>query len=277
MSDVFVSYSRWDRKANKVIDRLLDDLRAAGVELWLAPDSVAAGTDFSVAIETALSQAQALLVLYGSRSPKARGLERELESAVLRGLPVYCVQIEDGVYPQMPAALAAYPQFALYENYEAVLRQLLEELPAAPQVERKRDQAKPTAPRSKGYVFISYAERDSAFVTQLRQFLKERGYGYWDYQDSDRNYHTQLFLELEEVIQGAAATISVLSPDWKQSKWAAKEYIFSEEVGVPVFLVMAREMGPTLVTAGIAYIDFTRDPAAGFARLDRELNKKGLI
>jgi TIR domain len=136
---------------------------------------------------------------------------------------------------------------------------------------------KAQAPKSKGYVFISYAQEDTEFVEALRHFLKERGYGYWDYQDSDRNYHTRLFIELEDVIKGAAATLSVLSPDWKKSQWAAKEYLFSQEVGTPVFLLMARAMGPTLVTAGYTYIDFARDMDGGFSKLDKELRRKGLI
>ena len=136
---------------------------------------------------------------------------------------------------------------------------------------------KPEKPKSKGYIFISYAEEDTEFVTALRQFLKERGYGYWDYQDSDRDYHTQLALELEDVIQNASATLSVLSPDWKRSTWAAKEYLFSEQVGTPVFLLMAREMGATLVTAGVPYIDFVHNSEKGFEKLDKELRRKGLI
>lgn len=86
-----------------------------------------------------------------------------------------------------------------------------------------------------------------------------------------------MFLELESIIREASATLSILSPDWKRSKWTPKEYMFSEEVGTPVFLLMARQMGPTLVTAGIPYIDFTKDEQRGFDKLDRELRRKGLI
>jgi hypothetical protein len=40
---------------------------------------------------------------------------------------------------------------------------------------------------------------------------------------------------------------------------------------------MARPTPPTLVIAGVPYIDFTQNVDAGFARLDRELRRKGLI
>ncbi|MBK8024635.1 MAG: toll/interleukin-1 receptor domain-containing protein [Chloroflexi bacterium] len=170
------------------------------------------------------------------------------------------------------------PIFTLMDGYDVGLRRLIASLPESVKQNALRSAAQAeAAPKSRGYVFISYAEEDSDFVDTLRDFLGVKGYGYWDYQASDRNFHTQLFLELEEVIKNAAATLSVLSPDWKKSTWTAKEYIFSEEVGTPVFLLMSREMGPTLVTAGVPYIDFTRDELVGFERLDRELRRKGLI
>ena len=130
--------------------------------------------------------------------------------------------------------------------------------------------------QTKGYVFISYAETDLDFVEKLRSFLAANGYGYWDYNESERDYHSQLFLELEAVILNAAATLSVLSPAWKQSIWSVKEYLFSDEVGTPVFLLRAKELGPTLVIAGMPYIDFVVDPARGFDKLERELERKGL-
>ncbi len=48
------------------------------------------------------------------------------------------------------------------------------------------------------------------------------------------------------------------------------------EVGVPVFLLRVRNPGPTLVIAGLPYIDFTQDRPAGFKKLERELSRKGL-
>jgi hypothetical protein len=53
--------------------------------------------------------------------------------------------------------------------------------------------------------------------------------------------------------------------------------MFSQEVDTPVFLLMAREMGPTLVTMGVPHIDFTADSQQGFEKLDRALRRKGLI
>jgi hypothetical protein len=123
---------------------------------------------------------------------------------------------------------------------------------------------------------LSYCDADTDFVSELREFLLMRGYAYWDYAESDRDYQAQLFLELEHVIQDAAATLSILSPSWKHSEWAVKEYIFSTEIGTPVFLLHAKRIGPTLVIAGVPYIDFVGSRPSGFKKLEHELNRKGL-
>ena len=276
---VFVSYSRWDRRNNPIIDQVLDALRAAGVRLWLAPDSVPAGADWQGAIEAAQELASAHIALISRRIRRATGMQREITRSSRLGLPFVAVLLDEDIADPdnqlLPDLAIESDPIALYSDFAAAIEQIVDRLPDAVRSSRpKRDHA--PAPRSKGYVFISYAQEDTEFVARLRQFMRERGYGYWDYQDSERNYHTQLFLELEEVIRNATATLSILSPDWKRSQWTVKEFLFSIDVETPVFLLMARDMGPTLVTAGIPYIDF-KNPDKGFTDLERALRAKGLI
>lgn len=106
--------------------------------------------------------------------------------------------------------------------------------------------------------------------------MGERGYAYWDYEKSDREYHTQLYLELEEAIARAKAVLCVLSPAWRSSAWTVKEYLYAQEVGTPTFLLRARMIPPTLVLAGIQFIDFVADRPKGYERLQRELTRKNL-
>lgn len=281
MGYLFVSYSRWDRKENPVVDRLLNDLRTAGVNLWLVPDDVPPGVDWKQAKPQGLKGADGVLFLFGRPLSKTKLIADEIRTAQQSGLPVYVVVINERGMREVPHHADQFkgmPIIPIQDDYEAGLRKLIDALPPSD----KRDVVRSvneiaSKPQSRGYIFISYTEEDTPFVVRLREFLAEKGYGYWDYQDSDRNYHTQLFLELEDVIENASATLSVLSPDWKKSPWTAKEYLFSEQVGTPVFLLMARMMEPTLVIAGVPYIDFTTNEAKGFERLDRELRRKGLI
>jgi hypothetical protein len=272
----FVSYSRHDRRADEAIDLLLDALRSAGLNLWLAPDSVPAGSDWQHTVTQAVERADAVIAIVTRRIVKATGMRREIAQAVELGIPVIAVSYGTVPEANLPEALygAAFIPL-LPEDISQTVREIAARVPAG--IRDGAPAPSEVPPRSRGYVFISYAEEDTAFVQQLRAFMQERGYGYWDYQDSERNYQVQLFIELEEVIRNATATLSVLSPDWKKSQWAVQEYLYSREVNVPVFLLMARPMEPSIVIAGLPYIDFTRDQDEGFDRLDRELKRRGLI
>ncbi len=285
MGYVFISYIYRDFK---FVNVLVDELQKAGVRAWLDAREIKPGVEWGDAIVEALKDADAVISVVSIDSVRQGYIQAELKRALFLKKPVIPVTIDESGKRKLPDYLrdlqpidardpdneAAVKDRRDAKLSEDALKDILARLPESVQSSKP---LKPQTPKSKGYVFISYAQEDTEFVESLRQFLKERGYGYWDYQDSDRNYHTQLFLELEEVIKGAAATLSVLSPDWKKSQWAAKEYLFSQEVGTPVFLLLAREIGPTLVTAGYTYIDFSHGMDSGFTKLDKELRRKGLI
>lgn len=268
MAQVFISYSRRD---SEFVDRLETDLRAAGIETWVDRARIEAGDGWVGRIQDAIVSSSAMLYIASPEALNSAWVNDELYYALTRGKLILPVIYRTEV---MPLILARYQGIDFRQSYQEGLDRLIEALhqfvvPGTPLT--------PAAARSKGYVFISYAEQDSEFVSGLRGFLKDKGYAYWDYQESDRDYHKQLSHELEEIIQGAAATLSILSPDWKRSKWVPKEYMYSEEVGVPVFLLRFRDMGPTLAIAGVPYIDFVEDVQAGFTKLDHELRRKGLI
>lgn len=287
MGYVFISYLYRDFK---FVSLMVEELEKEGVRVWLDAREIKPGADWGSAITEAIQAADAIIFVASADSTISRleYLRADLRGAVSMAKAIIPVAVDDVGLRSLPDELKELQPIDARHRHNAIgikdnkppqlpesaLKAILERLPDSVQSNKP---VKPQAPKSKGYIFISYAQEDTEFVTSLRQFLKERGYGYWDYQDSDRNYQTQLFLELEEVIKGAAATLSVLSPDWKKSQWAAKEYLFSQEVGVPVFLLMARDMGPTLVTQGYTYIDFSRDISSGYTKLDKELRRKGLI
>ncbi len=266
---VFISYSREDRA---FVDRLSQDLRSGGVTTWQDTKEIAAGANWRLAIEASLRRASALLYVASARSVNSQWMLKELEAVFSRGARIIPVVVDDQGEHGLPDFLRAFQWVDFRHGYEAALAQLL----AALQPLRTESPAEPRTEQAKGYVFLSYAEEDASFVDDLKEFLKQRNYGYWDYRESDRDYHADLYLELESIIQEAAATLSFLSPEWKRSRTAVKEYYFSLEVGVPVFSLRVRNPGPTLAVAGIPYIDFSQDHRAGFTRLERELSRKGL-
>jgi hypothetical protein len=91
-------------------------------------------------------------------------------------------------------------------DYDSALRNLL----AALEPFRREQPLATSKKKTKGYAFLSYAEEDAEFVDELKGFLAKRGYSYWDYRESDRDYQQDLYLELEGVIAEASATLSFL-------------------------------------------------------------------
>lgn len=266
---VFISYSREDRA---FVDRLSKDLRLGGIKTWQDTTEIAPGENWREAIEQSLRQASAMLYVASARSATSLWMSKELQAVFSRGARVIPLIVDDQGERDLPAFLRAFQWVDFRASYKEALAQLLVAL-------RQFQAAQPIAPakqQAKGYIFLSYAEEDASFVDDLKGFLKQRNYGYWDYRESDRDYHQDLYLELEGIIKDAVATLSFLSPDWKRSRTAVQEYHFSMEIGIPVFLLRVRDPGPTLVIAGLPYIDFTEDHGSGFKRLEKELVRKGL-
>jgi hypothetical protein len=267
---VFISYSRQDRD---FVDRLSEDLRAEGVTPWIDVEHILPGSNWEKALVAAVEEASALIYVISQRSVKSRFMAAEVQHAVTRGKPVFPVLVEHVSAGDLPPVVRDIQWADFRSSYEGGFKSLVAALGIEPGSRR------PVPPRenvSKGYAFLSYAEEDADFVEDLKDFLRGKGYAYWDYQESPRDYHAQMFLELEGIIIEAEATLSVMSESWKHSRWAMKEYFFSEEVGTPVFLLRAKSMSPTLAVAGLTFIDFITDLAAGFTKLDRELARKGL-
>lgn len=69
--------------------------------------------------------------------------------------------------------------------------------------------------------------------------------------------------------------LCIISPSWKRSKWTPREFLFAEEIGKPVFLLRAKKLEPTLLIAGLSYIDFSQDASTGYQELNRELISRG--
>lgn len=267
---VFISYSRKDLS---IVEELTKALQQKGLRVWRDLEMISPGASWMQEIEKGLKGASALIYVRSQHSAHSEFLNSEVQLFLNQGKPIIPIIIDDAAVESMPPPLRSFQWLDLRHGFYRVVDRIVEalrgEVTIGALVQRKAQQ-------SKGYVFISYTEEDADFVEQLKLFMKERGYAYWDYSESDRDYHSQLFLELESVIKEAVATLSVLSEAWKRSKWTVKEYFFSEEVGIPVFLLRAKKIGPTLAIAGIPYIDFVPDVQNGFVKLDKELKRKNL-
>ncbi len=266
---VFISYSRRD---NDFVNQLSYDLNKAGIAVWRDIENIQPGANWQQEIQKYLLQATVLLYIVSENSAKSFWIQNELRAVLNRKIKIIPIILDDIGAHSLPTILKEIQWVDFRDDYHKAFELLKEILHFL----RKENPESSPERKSKGYVFLSYAEEDTQFVSSLKKFFAKKGYAYWDYQESDRDYHRDLYLELEGVISEAKGTLSILSPAWKLSQTAIKEFHFSVEVGVPVFLIKAREMGPTLVIAGIPYIDFTQDMEEGFNKLDKELKRKKL-
>ena len=271
--NIFISYSRDDRA---FVERLSGDLRRFGLDTWVDVENIEPGSRWDKALNRALQESTALIFVLSQNMVESRWVLAELQHFASAGSKaIFPVIIENIDSSQVPAAIRDIQWADFRHSYDHGLRTLLWAFgidPAAAPTEKAR------SPKSvsKGYAFISYTLEDDEFVTALREFLGENGYAYWDYDESDRDYGAQFLLELESRIKEATITLSIVSPSWKQSRWAVREFLYSEQVRTPVFLLKAREVEPTLAIADMTPIDFTSDKASGFSKLERELARKGL-
>lgn len=271
--NIFISYSRDDRP---FVERLSGDLRRFGLETWVDIENIKPGSRWDEELDRALQESNALIFVLSQNMVESRWVLAELQHFASAGnKAIFPVIIEDIDSTQVPAAISGIQWADFRHSYDHGLKTLLGAFGVDPSAVPTEAAPSPKSV-SKGYAFISYTSEDDGFVTSLREFLRENGYAYWDYDESDRDYGAQFLLELESRIKEAAITLSIVSPSWKQSRWAVREFLYSEQVRTPVFLLKAREVEPTLAIADMTPIDFTSDKASGFSKLERELARKGL-
>lgn len=266
---VFISYSRHDRG---FVERLSAALRSAGVRTWTDVENISAGANWQAEIEKGLLQATVLLYVSSQNASTSKWMEQEL-GAFIRGSGRVIPIVIDSEGANLLPPLLRQIQWADFRfDFETALRLLLKGIHS---IQGSAPIAAPQ-PISKGYVFISYAAEDASFAGELKTYLKKRGYSFWDFRESERDYQVHYTLELEGVITNAEATLSVISPDWKRSPTSLQELHFSKEVRTPIFLLRVRDPGPTLALAGMTFIDFTGSHKDGFVRLDGEMKRSGL-
>ncbi len=265
---VFISYSLQDRS---FVEKLVHDLRSAGIETWNDINQISAGENWQKAVVRGMKQASAMLFILSKHSIESNRMAFELGVCHhINGITIPVIIDDEGKDNNYTSGNQMVDFRGDYDTgLESLKKCLIEIVGSGPPLSSEKH-------KIKGYVFLSYAEEDTVFLGELRKFLGNHGYAYWDYAESDRDYHAQFFLELESVIRDATATLSILSPSWKQSQWTIKEYLFSEEINTPVFLLKANEIGPTLAIAGMPYIDFIKNREIGFDKLAKELRRKGL-
>jgi hypothetical protein len=277
---IFISYASRDQNR---AEEICLHLESSGIRCWITPRDIRPGSSWGDEIIAALRSSAAVLVVLSPESNRSAHVAREVSVAIEHRLIVLPVLIERfEISGEMEILIGNLQSIILYgDGRPTGLDRIAHTLAIlAPQAEQSEPPVHQRSQESdtKGYVFISYDRHSSDFVLRLKDILKRRKYAYWDYKESERDYHNALYKELEEKIENAQAFMSVVTDSWRESEWPAAEYIYAKEAKVPVFVIQAVRLArpfPIIINQQTR-IDMASDFEIGASVLEHELDKKGL-
>ena len=90
--DVFVSYPHQDKPT---AEATCSALEAAGVRCRIAPRDIAPGADWAASIVDAIDQCRVMVLIFSNSTNASRQIQREVQRAFDRGIPVIPLRIED--------------------------------------------------------------------------------------------------------------------------------------------------------------------------------------
>ena len=90
--DVFISYATQDKTT---ADAVRDVLEQDGYRCWIAPRDILPGESWGGAIMAAINQSRAMVLVFSGHANKSAFVQREVERAVSRRIPVIPMRIED--------------------------------------------------------------------------------------------------------------------------------------------------------------------------------------
>jgi hypothetical protein len=90
--DVFLSYSNKDKAA---ADAVCHALERNGIRVWMAPRDILAGVGWAQSIIGAINGARVMVLVFSGNANASPQIEREVERAVHKGVPVVPIRIEN--------------------------------------------------------------------------------------------------------------------------------------------------------------------------------------
>ncbi|MCE7937576.1 hypothetical protein DCC79_03775 [bacterium] len=120
---VFVSYAHADRA---FVERLLEDLRAAGHACWIDTTAIKGGDEWTRAITAGIENAYAFISVVSAAANRSRWVQREFLWADRKGRSIFPVL---GTGDELPIYMVDRQAIALHPDYSGGIRRLLEALP----------------------------------------------------------------------------------------------------------------------------------------------------
>lgn len=106
----FISYSTKDKTRAELIRRLLQD---HGAKVWIAPDGIPQGRDYSMIIPTTLRYTKNFVLILTEYSAKSKWVSREIDAAINNGFTNLKIILANGFQLEQ---LKNYPDIGFYLN-----------------------------------------------------------------------------------------------------------------------------------------------------------------
>lgn len=106
----FVSYSTKDKAKAELIRRMLQE---RGAKVWIAPDGIPQGRDYSMVIPTTLRHTRNFVLILTENSAKSKWVSREIDAAINNGSTSLKIILANGFLLDQ---LDNYPDFGFYLN-----------------------------------------------------------------------------------------------------------------------------------------------------------------
>jgi hypothetical protein len=119
----FISYSRTD--ASDFALKLAGDLKAAGFNIWIDQQDIHAGTLWDAAVQTALNEAECVIIILSHVSVKSSNVLDEVSYALGQKKRVYPILKEDC---EIPLRLDRIQRIDFRNNYDKAFKQLISTL-----------------------------------------------------------------------------------------------------------------------------------------------------
>lgn len=106
----FVSYSTKDKAKAELIRRMLQE---RGAKVWIAPDGIPQGRDYSMVIPTTLQHTKNFVLILTENSVKSKWVSREIDAAINNSSTNLRIILANGFHLDQ---LKNYPDFGFYLN-----------------------------------------------------------------------------------------------------------------------------------------------------------------
>jgi predicted regulator of Ras-like GTPase activity (Roadblock/LC7/MglB family) len=178
MTHIFVSYSRKD---SEMMQRIVADLKAAGLAVWTDANLTPGTRAWKLEIEKAIESAGALVAILSPDAKASEWVDRELEYARIHDKRIFPLLVRGDIASAVPFELVSSQRLDISasERYQAGITSLIDALrqhlniPNKSHTDRLRDELTRLSEKLPGIYWIGVCSADGLMVAFESQEIEE--------------------------------------------------------------------------------------------------------